>query len=90
VFTHDLPAGDVNAAIVRATIALAEGLRLRTVAEGVETRAQVDFLVRQGCELLQGFLFARPMSADEFLPYALAAPSYLFARSASEEREVSI
>jgi diguanylate cyclase (GGDEF)-like protein/PAS domain S-box-containing protein len=89
-FTSELPASDVNAAIVRATIALADGLKLNTVAEGVETRAQVDFLVRQGCDVLQGYLFARPMAPDEFLNYALASPTYLFARSGAEERETTL
>jgi len=89
-FTSELPSSDVNAAIVRATIALAEGLKLGTVGEGVETRAQADFLVRQGCDLLQGYLFARPMAPDTFLPYALASPTYLFTRAATEEREATV
>ena len=38
---------------------------MEVVAEGVETQAQADALTRLGCDLLQGFLFARPMPADE-------------------------
>jgi diguanylate cyclase (GGDEF)-like protein/PAS domain S-box-containing protein len=76
-FTAELPGSEVNASIVRATIGLAKGLRLRTIAEGVETRAQADFLAQQGCDLLQGYLFARPMAPDAFLTFALASPTHL-------------
>jgi len=54
-----------SAAIAQATIALAEGLSLRVVAEGVETLAQRDFLGRIGCGVLQGFLYSPPVPARE-------------------------
>ena len=79
-FTAELPSSEVNASIVRATIGLAKGLRLRTIAEGVETRGQADFLAQQGCDLLQGYLFARPMAPDAFLTFALASPTHLINR----------
>lgn len=88
-FTAELPASEVNASIVRATIGLAKGLRLRTIAEGVETRAQADFLAQQGCDLLQGYLFARPMAPDAFLTFALASPTHLIHRPLQEEYEGS-
>jgi diguanylate cyclase (GGDEF)-like protein len=56
-----------DAAIVPAIIALGRALGLKVVAEGVETRAQQDFLTRIGCNSLQGFLLARPMPADQLL-----------------------
>lgn len=56
-----------DAAIVLAIIALGRALGLKVVAEGVETRAQQDFLTRVGCNSLQGFLLARPMPADQLL-----------------------
>jgi len=86
-FTAELMTSETNASIVRATIGLAKGLRLRTVAEGVETRAQADFLSKQGCDVLQGFLFARPMEPETFLSFALASHTYLLSRPEHEERE---
>jgi EAL domain-containing protein (putative c-di-GMP-specific phosphodiesterase class I) len=59
---------DKNAdAIVRAIIALARSLGLETVAEGVEEQSQADFLARELCDVCQGFLFSRPVEADEIL-----------------------
>lgn len=86
-FTSEIMTSDTNASIVRATIGLAKGLHLRTVAEGVETRAQADFLAKHGCEVLQGFLFARPMESEAFLSFALASHTYLLSRPAHEEHE---
>ena len=79
-FTAELTTSETNASIVRATIGLAKGLRLRTVAEGVETRAQADFLAKHGCDVLQGFLFARPMEPEAFLSFAKASHTYLMSR----------
>lgn len=63
-FVHDLPADRGSAAIARAIIQMAHSLGLSTVAEGVETEAQRDWLREQGCEEQQGFLAARPMPAE--------------------------
>ncbi len=86
-FTAELMTSETNASIVRATIGLAKGLRLRIVAEGVETRAQADFLAKHGCDVLQGFLFARPMDPEAFLSFALASHTYLLSRPQHEEHE---
>lgn len=56
-----------SAAIVNSIIGLARALRLQTVGEGVETQAQRDFLQAAGCDLLQGYLFSRPVTADALL-----------------------
>jgi EAL domain-containing protein (putative c-di-GMP-specific phosphodiesterase class I) len=55
-----------DAEISRAIIAMAHGMKLKVVAEGVETAEQLEFLRREGCDEAQGYYFARPMPAEEF------------------------
>ncbi|HBF51512.1 MAG TPA: diguanylate cyclase, partial [Massilia sp.] len=64
-FVRNITVDTRSAAIAQATIALAEGLALRVVAEGVETVAQRDFLGRIGCAVLQGYLYSPPVPARE-------------------------
>ncbi|MBO5607056.1 MAG: EAL domain-containing protein [Treponema sp.] len=52
--------------VVSETIRLAKSLDMRTVAEGVEVKEQVDFLAEQGCDMIQGYYFAKPMPGKEF------------------------
>ena len=59
----DTERGDI---VVSETIRLAKSLHMRTVAEGVEVRDQVEFLAKQGCDMIQGYYFAKPMPADEY------------------------
>ncbi|MET4001141.1 hypothetical protein CFI10_14060 [Marinobacterium iners] len=66
-FVDGLPQDEDNRAIVLSIISIARQLRLRVVAEGVETSAQADFLVAHGCELLQGYLLHKPSPAEEWL-----------------------
>jgi EAL domain-containing protein (putative c-di-GMP-specific phosphodiesterase class I) len=54
-----------QAAIVKATIGLAKDLGLEIIAEGVETRAQFEALKNWGCTEIQGFYFAKPLSAED-------------------------
>ncbi len=65
-FVDGLPGDDGDAAIVRAIIALGRSLGREIIAEGVETIEQARWLVREGCTTAQGFLFARPMTAEAF------------------------
>ena len=64
-FVNDITEDPNDAAIVKTIIALAENLNLQVVAEGVETRQQMDFLRRHNCRLAQGYYFGRPVPADE-------------------------
>lgn len=61
-FIRSLPDDPADAAIVSAVLAMARGLSLDVIAEGVETQGQLDFLRDAGCRLVQGFYFARPMA----------------------------
>ena len=65
-FIDDLPGNESDIAIVTAIISLAHALKLRVLAEGVETQEQRDFLQHLQCEEMQGYLFAQAMSAEEF------------------------
>ncbi len=65
-FIRNLASSRSDQAIVRATIAMAHSLNLRVIAEGVETREQMDFLCEQGCDEVQGFLFSRAVPPHEF------------------------
>jgi len=71
-FVQDLETDANDAAICSATIALGHSLGLELVAEGVETEAQRDFLARLGCDMLQGYLFSRPMPFDATVAYLKA------------------
>ncbi|HEY6451382.1 MAG TPA: EAL domain-containing protein, partial [Steroidobacteraceae bacterium] len=55
-----------DASIVQAIISLAHGLRLKVVAEGVETADQMQFLQQLGCDQYQGFYFSQPVDAAAF------------------------
>jgi diguanylate cyclase (GGDEF)-like protein len=64
-FIMNLTSDDGDAAIVRAIIAMARSLDVKTVAEGVETESQLALLKSEGCDLIQGFLLSRPISGDD-------------------------
>ncbi len=64
-FVSGLPQDRDDAAITQAVIAMAHSLGLEVVAEGVETQAQLDFLLRLGCDQAQGYLISRPVPADQ-------------------------
>jgi len=64
-FISGLPAASHNRAIVRAILAMARSLNLSVTAEGVETQEQANILHAMGCDVLQGFLFSRPVPAGD-------------------------
>lgn len=59
-------AGDRGKIVVSEAISIAKKLHMRTVAEGVEEKEQVDFLASQGCDMIQGFYFAKPMPGSDY------------------------
>jgi EAL domain-containing protein (putative c-di-GMP-specific phosphodiesterase class I)/GGDEF domain-containing protein len=65
-FVNDVAVDGIDRAIVHASLYLSRALGTETVAEGVETEAQREQLIRMGCQKLQGYLFARPQPADVF------------------------
>lgn len=65
-FVRGLPADSDDAAIVEAVISLGRSLGLEVIAEGVENRAQLEFLTRCGCDQIQGYLFSPPLPAADF------------------------
>ncbi len=69
-FVVDVDSNPKARSIVQAVVQMARSLGLRVVAEGVETEAQRDALVALGCDELQGYLFARPMTAQSLALWA--------------------
>lgn len=65
-FVENIPGDEDSEAIIRAIIGLGKSLRLTLVAEGIETTKQATYLQEIGCDLLQGYLFSKPVTAEEF------------------------
>ncbi|MCC5883218.1 MAG: EAL domain-containing protein [Halomonas sp.] len=68
-FVRDIASSRHDSAIVQAIISMAHHLGLAVVAEGIEEQAQRDFLAAHGCDVFQGFFFARPMPFDKLKAY---------------------
>ena len=66
-FVKDLPNAPASEALIGSILALCEGLNLGTVAEGVETRDQLESLRTLGCQIVQGYFISRPVPADQIL-----------------------
>ncbi|MEW6314390.1 MAG: EAL domain-containing protein [Pseudomonadota bacterium] len=64
-FVNDVASNPDDAAIVRAVISMAHNLRLRVIAEGVETEEQLAFLKSEGCDEMQGYYYSKPMPAAD-------------------------
>ena len=71
-FVAEVLSDRADAAICRAIVTLAHSLNLKVVAEGVETQVQHDFLIAEGCDQFQGFLFSTPLPIAEFEAYLAA------------------
>ena len=64
-FVRDIPDDEEDIAITKAIIALGKSLKFKIIAEGVETQAQKDFMIENGCDLMQGYFFSKPLPAHE-------------------------
>ena len=79
-FVSGVDSGGIDAAIIAAIVSVGHGTGMSVVAEGVETKEQIDIVTALGCDLLQGFGLHRPMSNEAFtqllasMPRAAAAP----------------
>lgn len=71
-FIDGITVNESDATICNATIGMAKKLGLEVVAEGVEHQEQFDWLVSEGCDLMQGYLMSKPVSFDEFRGLLLA------------------
>ena len=68
-FINDIPQDEDDIAITKAIIALANSLNLGLIAEGVETKEQKEFLLDNGCDCIQGYLYSRPIPAEEMTKF---------------------
>jgi EAL domain-containing protein (putative c-di-GMP-specific phosphodiesterase class I) len=73
-------------AIVKAALAMAKAMGMSTIAEGVETKGQIEFLIKEGCDIFQGFYYARPMPFKEFTAYL--SKNYLKANLPAENAKI--
>lgn len=81
-FIKDIKPGSEEATITGAIIALGRALKLRVLAEGVETEAQLAFLRGRGCDEFQGYLFSRPVPAHEVPDLIRSSPPLSLAKGA--------
>jgi diguanylate cyclase (GGDEF)-like protein len=84
-FIRDVPADLDDVAITKAIIALAHSLNLKVIAEGVETTEQLDLLRSLKCDQIQGYIFSKPVPAEEFAKLLKAAP---FSKARKRPREI--
>jgi sensor c-di-GMP phosphodiesterase-like protein len=68
-FIKTIGSGAASAGLAQVIVDMARALGLTIIAEGVETRDQVDFLRQQGVHLAQGWYFSRPLPAPDFIAY---------------------
>nr|NNM89830.1 EAL domain-containing protein [Bacilli bacterium] len=73
-FLPDFSKRQGDTTITDAVIALGHSLRLKVVAEGVETKEQLDFLQAQGCDEIQGYYLSKPIPEKEFIKFIHGVP----------------
>jgi EAL domain-containing protein (putative c-di-GMP-specific phosphodiesterase class I) len=80
-FVREITSDPNDQAIARAIIALGHSMDMDVLAEGVETEAQAEFLRAENCDVLQGYLFSKPLPADEIAQLWRNVTSRLHSRS---------
>jgi EAL domain-containing protein (putative c-di-GMP-specific phosphodiesterase class I) len=70
-FVRDSTTDPSDAAIISAVIVMAHSLDLKVVAEGVETKEQLEFLRHRNCDTIQGFYFSAPLAEEDLEPYLM-------------------
>jgi len=70
-FVDDLPDDKEDIAIVRSILSIAKNLEINTITEGVESKLQRDFLRDEGCKLIQGYFYSKPLNAEDYKQYLL-------------------
>ena len=70
--------------VVSEALALAKSLNMKTVAEGVEDKSTVDFLAQEGCDMIQGYYFAKPMPQAEYENTVIPVPGQQVQAPAAE------
>jgi len=88
-FVGDIRADLGDASIINAIVAMARGLKLDLIAEGVETRTQLRYLRSQGCREVQGFIFSRPIPAGEIKSLLQRNPFVRLVKSDPESESAS-
>ncbi len=74
-FVNDVTTDPDDQAITHAIISMAHSLKLEVVAEGVETKEQLDLLKSQSCDIIQGYLFSKPIPANDIQPFLVSDPA---------------
>ena len=85
-FIKNLHESEDGATITRAIISLAHSLKMKVVAEGIELPQHLAFLSHESCDIGQGYLFARPLPANEFEALLRKQPNFLAAQGSQGER----
>lgn len=76
-FVRDVMTSQHAASIINAIISMAKSLNLRVIAEGVETEAQLAFLLKNGCDEIQGYYLCHPLSAEEYMQFITSRKNQL-------------
>jgi len=71
-FIKDLPYDKEDSVLTSTMIMLANNLELDVLAEGVETKEQIDFLIQKGCNIVQGYYYSKPLPENEYISYLLS------------------